>query len=325
MNRSKPASCKEGPKVRGMEKVFIGVDVSKGSLDVAIHGVKNIMHTSNDEAGYNKVIRLAKKRNAALVCFEATGGYEMGLYMALSEAGVLAASVNPRRVRDFARSMGKLAKTDTVDARVIAHFAASAPIVSKPIPATQELKEMVVRRSQLVEMIVMETNRLKRAKGELRGSIAEHIAWLQKELGDIDHQLRDSIGEDPEYREKDTLLQSTPGIGSTTSAALVVQLPELGTLNRRQIAALVGVAPLNKDSGTSRGRRVTWGGRGRVRAALYMATLVATRCNPAISSFYHRLLEGGKTKKVALTACMRKLLTILNAMIKHRVAWSYVS
>jgi transposase len=307
-----------------MKKVYIGIDISKDSLDVAIHGVRNLMHTSNDKDGIQKVIRLAMKRNATLVCFESTGGIEIPLYAALSEAGVPVAPLNPRQVRDFARSMGKLAKTDTIDARIIAHFAATVPgLKSRPIPETQGLKEIMTRRNQLVEMITMESNRLRGANTDIRGSIKDHIAWLKQQLGDIDGTLRSSIDQNPVSQEKDNILQSTPGIGPTVSASLVAQLPELGNLNRRQIAALVGVAPLNRDSGMFSGKRIIWGGRGRVRSALYMATLAATRCNPIIHNFYNRLLSAGKAKKVALTACMRKLLTILNTMLKHRTVWSY--
>ncbi len=306
-----------------MEKVFIGVDISKDSLDVAIHGVKNLMRASNNQAGIQKVIRLAKKRNATLVCFEATGGYEMPLYIALSETGVPVAPVNPRQIRDFARSMGKLAKTDIIDARVIANFASTASgLKSRPIPDTQELKEIVNRRIQLVEMITMESNRLRGAGKDLRAGIEAHIAWLKQQLQEMDDNLKNHIGQDPVCQDKDALLQSTPGVGPTVSAALIAQLPELGNMNRRQIAALVGVAPLNRDSGMFRGKRTIWGGRGRVRAALYMATLTATRFNLVLRSFYTRLIAAGKAKKVALTACMRKLLTILNAMLKYHTAWS---
>ncbi|MBI2832518.1 MAG: IS110 family transposase [Chloroflexi bacterium] len=306
-----------------MEKVYIGIDISKDSLDVAIHGVKNLMHTSNDPTGIQKVIRLAHKRDAAMVCFEATGGFEMPLYMALSEAGVNVAPVNPRQIRDFARSMGKLAKTDTIDARVIAHFASAATeLKSRPIAKTQEIKDVVTRRTQLIEMITMESNRLRRCHPQLKAGIEAHLAWLEQQLDEIDSELRNLIDKDPACREKDSLLQSTPGVGPTTAAALVAQLPELGTLNRRQIAALVGVAPLNRDSGLSRGKRMVWGGRARVRAALYMAALVSTRFNPVIRNYYERLLTAGKAKKVALTACMHKLLTILNAMLKHHTTWS---
>lgn len=307
-----------------MTKIYIGIDVSKDSLDVAIHGVKNVMHTSNNQEGIQKVVLLAMKRNANLVCFEATGGYEIPLYVALSEAGVSVTPLNPRQVRDFARSMGKLAKTDIIDARIIAHFAATIPgLKSKPISETQVLKEIMTRRNQLVEMITMENNRLRCANPDIRGGIKDHIAWLKQQLDEIDGTLRSCINRDPTFQEKDNILQSTPGIGPTVSASLVAQLPELGNLNRRQIAALVGVAPLNRDSGMFSGKRIIWGGRGRVRSALYMATLAATRCNPIIHNFYNRLLSAGKAKKVALTACMRKLLTILNTMLKHRTVWSY--
>lgn len=306
-----------------MEKVYIGIDISKDSLDVAIHGVKNLMHTSNDQAGIQKVVRLAKKRNAAMVCFESTGGYEMPLYVALSEAGVPVAPVNPRQIRDFARSMGKLAKTDTIDARVIAHFASANPdLKSKPISNTQDLKEIVNRRVQLMEMITMESNRLREASNDLRAGIEEHIAWLKHEIEDMDSDLKKRIEQNPIYQGKDSLLQSTPGIGPIVSAALISQLPELGNLNRRQIAALVGVAPLNRDSGMFKGKRIVWGGRGRIRTVLYMATLVAARYNPVIRRFYERLVMTGKPKKVALTACMRKILVILNAMLKHHTTWS---
>ena len=309
-----------------MDKVYIGIDVSKDSLDVAVHGVKNLMHVSNDQAGIQKVINLAMKRNAMLVCFEATGGYEIPLYAALSEAGVPVSPLNPRQIRDFARSMGKLAKTDAIDAQVIAHFASAAQdLKPKPISDTQRLKVIVTRRNQLIEMITMETNRLRGADKDLRAGIEAHVTWLKKQLEDTDAKLRKLIEHDPTCRNKDNLLQSTPGVGPIVSATLVAQLHELGSLNRRQIAALVGVAPLNRDSGMSRGKRSVWGGRGRVRAALYMATLAATRFNPVIRRFYERLLRAGKVKKVALTACMRKLLTILNAMLKHHTPWSYSS
>lgn len=306
-----------------MEKVYIGVDVSKDSLDVALHGVKNMMHTSNDQAGIERILRLAKKRNAAMVCFEATGGYEMPMYIVLSEAGVPVAPINPRQIRDFAKSMGRLAKTDNIDARVIAHFASTAPgLKSKPVSETQDLKELVNRRAQIVEMITMESNRLRSASKDLRAGIEAHIAWLRHELNDMDSDLKNQIELDPVCQKKNDILQSTPGIGPTISTALIAQLPELGTLNRKQIAALVGVAPLNRDSGLFKGKRVVWGGRGKIRAALYMAALVATRYNPIIRGFYQHLLLVGKAKKVALTACMRKLLVILNAMLKNHTIWS---
>ncbi len=306
-----------------MDKVYIGIDVSKDSLDVAVYASDKQWRYSNDPVGIASLCKMLVKLGPTLVVFEATGGYELPLYVALGEAGLPAALVNPRQIRDFARSMGKLAKTDAIDARVIAQFANAAPdLKPKPIPDTQVLKKIFTRHNQLVEMITMESNRLKGADQDLKEGIESHIAWLKRELDDVDGKLRSHVEQDPVYREKDSLLQSTPGVGPTVSAALVAELPELGSLNRRQIAALVGVAPLNRDSGMHRGKRIVWGGRGRVRAALYMATLTATRFNPVIRSFYTRLLAAGKAKKVALTACMRKLLTILNAMLKHHTGWS---
>jgi transposase len=306
-----------------MEEVYIGIDISKDSLDVAVHALDKQWRFTNDTVGITKLCRMLVKLAPALVVFEATGGYEMPLYLGLDEAKLPAAPVNPRQISDFARSTGKLAKTDALDARVIAHFGFAVQPVPHPVPDTHELKVAQARRVQLLEIITTETNRLRGMPKALKKRIEAHIAWLQKELADTDRALKELIGKDPIWRDKDTLLQSTPGVGPTLSATLIAQLPELGTLNRRKIAALVGVAPLNRDSGIMRGRRAIWGGRGHIRAVLYMATLVATRYNPVIRHFYTRLCSAGKTKKVALTACMRKLLTILNSILKHRVPWSY--
>lgn len=305
-----------------MENV-VGIDISKDSLDVAVHASDRQWVFSNDKAGIGKLCKVLLKLKPSLVVFEATGGYEMALYLALDKAGLPAAPVNARQVRDFARSTGKLAKTDSLDARVIAHFGFAIQPAPHPVPATQELKEVQARRIQILEMITAETNRLRGVPTVIKRRIEAHIAFLKKELDSVDRELEDMIKQDPIWSEKDNLLQSTPGIGPTTSAALIAQLPELGSIDRKQIAALVGVAPLNRDSGTFHGRRVVWGGRSNVRAALYMATLVATRYNPVIRQFYLRLCAAGKRKKVALTACMRKLLTILNSMLKYHVPWSY--
>jgi len=306
-----------------MEKVYVGIDICKDSLDVAVHDSDKQWRFTNDPAGITRLCRMLVKLGPALVVFEATGGYEMPLYLGLDKAKLSAAPVNPRQIRDFARSTGKLAKTDALDAKVIAHFGFAVKPVPHPIPDTHELKMAQARRIQLLEMITAETNRLRGMPKALNKRIEAHIAWLQKELAETDHEVQDLIGKDPIWRDKDTLLQSTPGVGPILSATLIAQLPELGTLNRRKIAALVGVAPLNRDSGTMRGRRTIWGGRAHIRAVLYMATLVATRYNPVIQDFYTRLCSAGKTKKVALTACMRKLLTILNSILKHCVPWSY--
>ncbi len=306
-----------------MDKVYIGIDISKDSLDMAVHASSQQWQFSNDNDGIARLCKTLLKLEPALVVFEATGGYEMPLYLALDKAGLPVAPVNPRQIRDFARSTGKLAKTDSLDARVIAHFGCAIQPAPHPLPDTQELKIAQTRRIQLLGMITAETNRLKGAPKNLRKRIEAHITWLKKEISDTDRELREKIEKDPVWREKDSLLQSTPGVGPTLSAALIVQLPELGTLNRRQIAALAGVAPLNRDSGMMHGQRTVWGGRANVRAVLYMATLVATRFNPVIRSFYLRLCAAGKRKKVALTACMRKLLTILNSMLKYHAPWSY--
>jgi transposase len=306
-----------------MEKVYVGIDISKDSLDVAIHGSEKQWHLANHENGIARLCGRLTKLNPALVAFEATGGYEKRLLISLREAGVQAVVINPRQIRDFARSMGKLAKTDIIDARIIAHYASIAPdLQPKAVPDNQELKDLVSRRTQILEIMTAETNRLRGVSQVLRARIEDHIDWLKQELERIARELQRIIEADPVSHEKDEILRSTPGVGPTLSATLVAQLPELGTLNRRKIAVLVGVAPLNRDSGKMRGRRTVWGGRAGVRAVLYMATLTATRCNPVIRSFYHRLCLAGKTKKVALTACMRKLITILNAMLRYHVPWS---
>ena len=301
----------------------MGIDISKDSLDVAVHASDKQWRFANDPAGIAKLCRMLVKLEPTLIVFEATGGYEMPLYLGLDGARLPAAPVNPRQIRDFARSTGKLAKTDSLDARAIAHFGYAIQPASRPVPDTHELKMAQARRIQLLEMVTAETNRQRGVPKALKRRIEAHIAWLKKELADTDRELKETIEKDPIWREKDSLLQSTPGVGPTLSATLIAQLPELGNLDRRKIAALVGVAPLNRDSGILHGRRVVWGGRANVRAVLYMATLVATRFNPAIRNFYLRLCAAGKRKKAALTACMRKLLTILNSMLKHRIPWSY--
>ena len=306
-----------------MENIYVGIDISKDSLDVAIHASSQQWQFPNETAGITRLCRMLKELSPALIVFEATGGYEMPLYLSLDEAGLQVAPVNPRQVRDFAKSTGKLAKTDILDARTIAHFGYAIRPVPHPVPDTREIKMVVSRRAQLLEMLTMETNRLRGTPEAIRTRIEVHIDWLRKEIDDTDGELRRIIEEDPIWQEKDRLLQSTPGVGPALSGTLIAQLPELGTLNRRQIAALVGVAPLNRDSGMMHGRRIIWGGRPHVRAVLYMSTLVATRYNPVIRDFYLRLCSAGKRKKVALIACMRKLLTILNAMLKYRVSWTY--
>ena len=231
-----------------MEKVYGGIDISKDSLDVAVHASSQQWQFSNDTGGITRLCKMLKKLSPALIVFEATGGYEMPLYLCLDEAGLSVAPVNPRQVRDFAKSTGKLAKTDSLDAKVIAHFGYAIQPMSHPVPGTQELKIILSRRSQLLEMVTMETNRLRGTPKGLQKRIQAHIAWLRQELDDVDSELRKIIEQDPVWREKDSLLQSTPGVGPTLSGTLIAQLPELGTLDRRQIAALVGVAPLNREA-----------------------------------------------------------------------------
>ena len=306
-----------------MKNVYVGIDISKDWLDIAVHASNQKWQFANETAGITRLRRMLKKISPTLIVFEATGGYEMPLYLSLNKAGFSVAMVNPRQVRDFAKSTGKLAKTDSLDARIIAHFGYAIQPAPRPVPEDQKLKALLSRRIQLLGMVTMETNRLRGIPKALKGRIETHIAWLKQELDDVDCELRKIIEEDPVWQEKDSLLQSTPGVGPTLSGILIAQLPELGTLDRRKIAALVGVAPFNRDSGMMHGRRIIWGGRARVRAALYMSTLVATRYNPVIRDFYLRLCSAGKRKKVALIACMRKLLTILNSMLKYHTSWAY--
>ena len=248
----------------------------------------------------------------------------MPLAAALATAGLPLSMVNPRQVRDFARATGRLAKTDWLDVQVLAHFADAVRPTPYPLPdaQTQGLTALLTRRHQVVEMLTAEKNRLRTTRESMRQRVQDHIRWLEQDLADLDDDLERTLGESPLWREKDNLLRSVPGIGRVVSITLLADLPELGTLSRHQIAALVGVAPLNRDSGRFRGTRTVWGGRARVRAVLYMAALTASRYNPIIKAFYHRLCGVGKARKVALTACMRKLLIILNSMVKHQQTWA---
>ena len=305
---------------------YIGIDVSKVHLDVAIEDASP-ERFENTSPGIKSLIKRLQAEGDCFVVMEATGGLQFPLAVALSEAGLLVAVVNPRQVRDFARAMGYLAKTDAIDACVIQQFAARIKPEPRPLrdEETRELSDLVTRREQLITMLTAEKNRLQTATKRVRKDIKAHIKWLEKRLSDVDDDLRRAIKTSPLWRAKDNLLQSVPGVGPTTSAKLISSLPELGQLNRRQIAALVGLAPFNRDSGAFRGRRTIWGGRAHVRAVLYMAALSATKYNPVIRTFYQRLLEKGKRKKVALTACMRKLLTILNTMVKNETHWQITS
>lgn len=302
---------------------FVGIDVAKATLDVALPD-QSIGSFGNDPTGIRAVVEHVQTLRPALIVLEATGGYETAVVAAFALAGLPVAVVNPRQVRDFARALGILAKTDALDAQVLARFAAQVRPTPRPLPDETHaaLLAMVTRRGQLVEMRTAETNRLETAPRPVHRGLREHISWLDRRIKDADHDIARLIEASPLWRTRDQLLQSTPGIGPQTSARLLVLLPELGQLTGKQIAALVGVAPLNRDSGLRRGTRTTWGGRAPVRASLYMATLVATRHNPIIKAFYDRLRTAGKPPKVARIAAMRKLLTILNAMLRHQQAWS---
>lgn len=308
-------------------ETYVGVDVSKDILDIAAQPYQQARKFENNDAGINKAVAYLKKLTPTLVVMEATGGLETSLAGALGVVGVPVAVVNPRQVRDYAKAKGKLAKTDTIDAQVMADFARAIHPEPRPLSdsQTQELKDILTRRSQLNEMITAEKNRLLRSRRPVSDHIKTHIAWLEQEMDEMNSSLKQFVEDSPIWREKDNLLQSVPGVGPVLSSTLLAELPELGTLNRKQIAALVGVAPLNRDSGKFRGKRTVWGGRSKVRAALYMASLAATRHNPIIRCFYQRLTDSGKAKKAAITACMRKLLTILNAMIRHNTPWHYTS
>jgi transposase len=306
--------------------VYVGVDVSGDALDIAVHPRQKARTFKNDDMGISSAVTYLNKLAPIMVVMEATGGIEMPMAAALGASGITVAIVNPRQIRDYARSTGRLAKTDSIDAQIIADFAVAVHPEPRPLTdnQTQELKDITTRRLQLSEMITAEKNRLNRARRPVSDHIKSHIAWLEQELEDMNSSMHQLIQESTIWREKDNLLQSVPGVGPILSSTLLAELPELGTLNRKQIAALVGVAPFNRDSGKLRGKRAVWGGRSKVRTALYMSTLVATRYNTVIRDFYERLTVAGKAKKVAITACMRKLLTILNAMVKYRSSWSHI-
>ena len=303
---------------------YIGIDVAKRQLEVAERPTGARWTATNDGAGIAGLVeRLRTAEAVGLIVVEATGGYEIALVAALSTAGLPVVVVNPRQVRDFARALGKLAKTDAIDAGVLAQFGEAVRPEPRGVPdeLTQELQGWLARRRQVLEMIGAEEQRRAGAARAIRPQIQRHVEWLRSELRDVDAALQEAVRHSPLWREHENLLRSTPGVGPVLATTLLADLPELGRLNRRQIAALVGVAPLNWDSGHQRGTRHIWGGRGPVRTALYMATLSAVRCNPVIRAFFERLRAVGKPRKVALVACMRKLLTILNAMMHRRVGW----
>ena len=311
---------------RGMERMYVGIDVAKDRLDVHVRPSGETFAVARDGEGLSALTTRLGELGPLLVVLEATGGFEVTVASALAAAKLPLAVVNPRQIRDFARATGKLAKTDALDAAAIAHFAEAIRPEPRPIPDEQAraLGELVARRRQVVEMIGAESQRRRQlTQRRVLRRLDRHLEVLQAELSEIERELDSSIRGTPAWRENDDLLQSVPGVGNTTARTLLADLPELGTLGRKQITALVGVAPLNRDSGTMRGRRSTWGGRAGVRKVLYMATLVATRHNPVVAGFYRRLRAAGKPAKVAIVACMRKLLLILNAILRDRRPWHY--
>ena len=309
------------------KEVFVGIDVSKDKLDVAVRPSGELMSFSNDEDGIAMMADFIKPFLPMLVVFEATGGLETAAVGMLTASGLPVVVINPRQARDFAKATGKLAKTDAIDAHVIARFGEAVRPEVRPLKdeETKKLNALLTRRRQIVEMITAEKNRLNRPTPWTHKDIQKHIAWLEKCLKKADKNLNDLLKKSPVWREKDKILRSTPGVGPVLSMTLLSNLPELGTLNRKQIAALVGVAPLNRDSGLFRGKRMIWGGRASIRSVLYMSVTCAIRYNPALKEFYQRLRGAGKFHKVAMTACMRKLLVILNTMIKNRPCWGAVT
>lgn len=303
--------------------VCVGIDISKAQLDLVIEpGGESLTVPYDDQGLATLILRLSQIAPRRIVV-EATGGLERVLLRALVDAALPVIAVNPRQVRDFAKATGQLAKTDALDAAVLARFAVviQPPERALPDPRTQELAAVLARRRQVLAMQRAEQNRLDRAATRVQKRIEAHLRWLNTELARLDKDLDDMIAQSPVWRDRDNLVQSVPGIGPVMSRTVLAELPELGLLNRKQVAALVGVAPFNRDSGRLRGHRTIWGGRAPVRTALYMATLVATRWNPVIREFYRRLRTAGKPPKVALVAAMRKLLTILNAMVHHGTPW----
>lgn len=300
---------------------YIGLDISKSYIDLHQLPQERAARFEYGQEGIAKLVTFLKRRKPTLIVMEATGGYETNVAAELTSAALSVAVVNPRQVRNFARALGKLAKTDAIDAAVLARFAQDVRPEARELPGPEEitLKASVARRRQLVNMLVAEKNRLSRPTSKsVIDSLKRTINFIQSQIDDLDDQIKNTIQNSPVWRAKDDLLKSVPGIGDKTSCALLAQLPELGRLNRRQIASLVGVAPMNRDSGTLRGKRMITGGRKPVRNALFMAATAARRFNPTIKTFYLRLIAAGKSYKVALTACMRKLLVILNAMLKKQ-------
>ena len=304
------------------EPINIGIDVSKGTLDVCTSS-NEVFRYDNDPEGIEPLVKRLKDLPIERVVLEATGGYEAPVVAALSAARLPVIVVNPRQVRDFARASARLAKTDKIDAAVLVAFALAIKPEVRPLKdeQTQALEAVLTRRRRLIGMLTTERQRLDRAAPLVRRELKAHIVWLVRRIKEIDRDLSGLLRASPVWRERENLLGAVKGVGKQTILSLCASLPELGKLNRRKLAALVGVAPFNRDSGTLRGKRHCWGGRADLRAVLYMTTVTALRCNPVIRAFYQRLVRAGKPKKLAITACMRKLLTILNAMVRDNAAW----
>ena len=317
------ASREKEDSMAEVTPTFVGIDVSKTQLDMALRPAGATESFPNEEHGIKTLVERLRAVKPVLIVLEATGGIERSLVRALVTADLPVTVANPRQVRDFAKATGQLAKTDVLDAQILARFAEAVRPVLRPLPdeTTSALRALIARRRQIIEMLTAEKNRLSRAPRRVQKRIEAHIRWLEAELERVNEDLDQAIGQSPIWREQEDLLKSVPGIGPVVSRTMLAELPELGSLNRKQIAALVGVAPLNWDSGMLRGRRAIWGGRAHVRTALYMAALAASRRNPIIREFYRRLRAAGKAPNVALVACMRKLLVILNAILRHRVPW----
>jgi len=305
---------------------FVGIDVAKAWLDVGVRPSGASWRVANAEVELPTLVARLRPLAPEVVVLEATGGYERAVAAALGAAGLPVVVLNPRQVRDFAKATGRLAKTDTLDAHVLAHFAEAVHPEPRPLSdeATRQLAALLERRAQVVGMLTAEKNRHHQAVGRVRTLIEAHITWLQAALDELNQDLDQALQSSPLWREREELLRSVPGVGPILSFTLLADLPELGRLTHKQLATLVGVAPLNRDSGTARGKRLIWGGRARVRSALYMSALSAVRYNPVLRAFWTRLREQGKPPKVALVACMHKLLTILNAMVKHQTPWRMV-
>lgn len=307
------------------KRSFIGIDISKKLLEVAVHQSNYQFRCPNDPKHFPELVVSLISLRPARIVLEATGGLERPLLQALQANGLPAVVINPRQVRDFAKALGRLAKTDRLDARVLAHFGAAVQPPLSPVKAQTdtELDALMGRRNQLSEMLVEEKNRRGSAATEAaRDDIEEHIEWLEERIKELDEKLKSQLECSAVWRQKDKILQSVKGIGFVTSMSLLADCPELGKLNRHQIAKLIGVAPLNRDSGQQRGTRHIYGGRAQVRCKLYMATLAAIRSNPVLKHFYQRLIDRNKLKKVAIVACMRKLLTIINVMVRENKLWN---